>query len=76
MGFPGDSAVKNLPASVGDPGLILGLGRSPGEGSGNLLQCSCLEDTMDTGVWWSTVHRVTRVGHDNDETTRHKGEMK
>ena len=56
MGFPGDSAVKNLPASVGDPGLILGLGRSPGEECGNPLQYSCLEHTVDRGAGCAIVH--------------------
>ena len=49
--FPGGSAVKNLPANAVDPGLIPGLGRSPGEGSGNPLQYSCLENPMDRDVW-------------------------
>ena len=39
-------------------GLIPGLGRSPGGGNDNLLQYSCLENSMDSGVWWTTVHRV------------------
>ena len=53
-GFPGGSVVKNLPAVAGDVGLLPGLGRSPGEGSGNLLQYSCLGNPMDRGVWWAT----------------------
>ena len=51
--FPGDSVVKNPPANAGDTrdaGLIPGLGRSPGEGNGNLLQYSCLENPMDRAV--------------------------
>ena len=55
------TAVKNPPASVGDikdVGSIPGLGRSPGEGHGNLLQYFCLENPMDRGSWWATVHRV------------------
>ena len=55
--------VKNLPASAGDlrdMGSIPGLGRSPGGGRGNPLQYSCLENPMDRGVWWATVHRVTK----------------
>ena len=64
MGFPGGSVVKNTPANVGDMGLIPGWGRSPGEGIGNLLQYSCLENPMDRGAWWATVHGVARVGHD------------
>ena len=54
--------VKNLPANVGnvrDAGSIPGLGRFPGEGSGNLLQYSCLEIPMDRGAWCATVHGVT-----------------
>ena len=52
--------VKNLPASAGDGGLIPGSGRSPGEGNVNLLQYSCLENFMDRGSWWATVHGVTK----------------
>ena len=43
---------------TGDAGLIPGLGRSPGEGNGNPLQYSCLENPMDRGAWWATVHGV------------------
>ena len=53
--------IKNLPASVGDirdMGSIPGLGRSPGGGHGNPLQYSCLENPMDRGAWWATVHGV------------------
>ena len=53
--------VKNPPANAGDPvgwGLIPGSGRSPGEGHGNPLQCSCLESAMDRGAWWAAVHGV------------------
>ena len=49
--------VKNLPARAGDrrdADLIPGLGRSPGEGHGNPLQYSCLENPMDIGAWWAT----------------------
>ena len=48
--------VKNPPANAGasgDTGSVLGLGRSPGEGNGNSLQYSCLENSMDKGVWWA-----------------------
>ena len=58
--------VKKPPANAGDlrgMGSILGLGGSPGGGHGNSLQYSCLENPMDRGAWWATVHRVT-VGHD------------
>ena len=55
--------VKNPPANVGgirNVGLIAGLGRSPGGGHGNPLQYSCLENPMDIGAWWATVHGVTK----------------
>ena len=55
--------VKQLPASAGDTedvGLIPGLGRPPGGEHGNPLQCSCLKNHIDRGVWWATVHRVTK----------------
>ena len=51
VGLPGGSMVKNLPASLEDPGLIPRLGRSPGEGNGNPLQYSCLENPMEGGAW-------------------------
>ena len=57
-GFPGGSVVKNPPVNAGDMGSILGSGRSPGEGNGNPLQYSCLEKSMDRGVWQATVHGV------------------
>ena len=47
---------------MGDPGTIPGLGRSPGEGNGNPLQYSCLENPMDGGAWWATVHGVAKSG--------------
>ena len=55
--------VKNPPASAGDVrdlGSVPGLGRSPGGGHGNPLQCSFLENPMNRGAWWATVHRVTQ----------------
>ena len=52
--------VKNPPANAGDPGSIPGSKRSPGEGSGNPLQYSCLENSVDRGAWWATVHGVTK----------------
>ena len=55
-GFPDGSTVKNLPANAGDAGLIPGLARSPGEGNGNSLQYSCLENPKDRGACWATVH--------------------
>ena len=60
MGFPGSSEVKVSACNAGDLGLIPGSGRSPGEGNGNLLQYSCLENPMDGGAWRAIVHRVTK----------------
>ena len=57
-GFPGASAGKESACSAGDPGSISGLGRSPGEGNGNPLQYSCLENRMDRGAWSDTIHGV------------------
>ena len=51
---------KMSACNVGDPGSIPRLGRSPGEGNGNLFQYSCLENSMDGGAWWATVHRVAK----------------
>ena len=64
MGFPHSSIGKESACSAGDPGSIPGSGKSPGEGNGNLLQYSCLENPMDRGAWRATVHRAARVGHD------------
>ena len=63
MGFPGNSVVKNLPGNAGgkgDTGSIPGLGRSPGGRNGCPLQYSCLDNPMDRGAWWATVHGVTK----------------
>ena len=63
IGFPGGSAVKNPSANardIRDEGWMPGLGRSPGGGNGNPLQYSCLENSMDRGVWWITVHGVAK----------------
>ena len=59
-GFPGGSMVKNLPASEGDMGSMLGSGRYPGEGNGNLLQYSFLGNLMGRGAWQATVLGVTK----------------
>ena len=59
-GFPGDSEVIVSACNTGDPGLIPGLGRSPGRGNGNPLQDSCLENPMDREAWWATVHGVAK----------------
>ena len=58
--FSGSSEVKASVCNVGDLGSIPGLERSPGEGNGNTLQYSCLENPMDEGAWWATVHGVAR----------------
>ena len=63
LGFPHSSVGKESTCSAEDLGLISGLGRSPGEGNGNLLHYSCLENPMDRGAWQATVHGVTRVRH-------------
>ena len=63
MCFLAGSVVKNPPASAGDTrdvGSIPGLGRSSGGENGNPLQYSCLENPMDRGVWWVTVHEVAK----------------
>ena len=59
-GFPGVSIVQNLPVCVGDSGLIPGSGRSPGERNGNPPPYSCLGNLVDRGVWWATVHGVSK----------------
>ena len=59
-GFPGGSEVKRSACNAGDLGLIPGLGRSPGEGNGNPLQYSCLENPMEGRAWQATVHGVAK----------------
>ena len=59
--FPGSSDGKETACSVGNPGSIPGLRRSPGEGKGYPLQYSCLENSMERGAWWVTVHGVTKT---------------
>ena len=61
--FPGGSDGKVSIRNVGDHGSIPVSGRSPGEGNGNPLQYSCLENSMDGGAWWAAVHGVAGVGH-------------
>ena len=63
LGFLGGTVAKHLPArsgDAGDMGSIPGSGRSPGGGHGNPLQYSCLENPMDRGAWWATVHGVAK----------------
>ena len=59
-GFPGGSDGEDSACSGGDLGSISGSGRSPGEGNGNPLHYSCLENPMDRGTWWVTVHQVAK----------------
>ena len=59
QGFPGGSDGKEYAGNAGDPDLIPRLGRSPGEGNDNPLQCSCLGNRMDRGAHLATVHGVT-----------------
>ena len=66
-GFQMTLVVKNQPASAGDirdVGLIPGSGRFPGGRNGNQVQYSCLENSMDRGAWWATVHGVGKMGPD------------
>ena len=58
--FPGGSDGKASACNAGDLGSIPGLGRSPGEGNGNPLQYSCLDNPMDGEAWWATVHWVAK----------------
>ena len=60
MGFPGGTVLKNLPANAGDTSSTPGSERSPGKGNGNPLQYSCLENSMDRGAYWATVHGATK----------------
>ena len=60
LGFPCGSAGKEFTCNAGDLGSTPGLGRSPGEGKGYLLQYSCLENPMDGGACWAIVHGVTK----------------
>ena len=64
MGFPRSSVSKASACNVGDLGSIPASGSSPGEGNGNLLQYSCLENPMDRGAWQATVDGIAKVGHD------------
>ena len=60
MVFSGGSVGKDSACNVGDLGSVPESGRSPGEGNGNPLQYLCLENPMDRGPWWPTVHGVTK----------------
>ena len=60
MGFPGGSDGKESAHNAGDLGSIPGSGKSPGEGNGNPLQYSCLDNSMGRRIWWATVHGVAK----------------
>ena len=60
MDFPGGTDGKESACNAGDPDSIAGSGRSPGEGNGNPCQYCCLENPMDRGAWWTTVHAVAK----------------
>ena len=60
MDFPGGSNGIESACHTGDAGLSPVLGRSPEEGTGHPLQCSCLENSIDKGAWWATVHRIAK----------------
>ena len=64
LGFPCNSVSKESACNAGGLGLIPGWERSPGEGNGSPFQYSCLENPMDRGAWWATVHAITRVRRD------------
>ena len=69
MGFPGGSDLKESARNIRNPGLIPGSGRSPGEGKGNLLHYSCLENPMDRGAWQATVHGVAKESDITEQLT-------
>ena len=60
QGFPGGSVIKNPPANTGDVGSIPGSGRSPGEGNGNPLQYSYLENPIDRGDWYAIIQWIAK----------------
>ena len=67
--FPGGSDRKESACKAGDPSSIPGSGRSPGEGNGNPLQDSCLENSMDKGAWWTAVHGVMKGSDMTEQLT-------
>ena len=69
--LPDGSYSKQSARNARDPGSIPGLGRSPGEGRGNPLQCSCLESGMSRRAWWVTVYRVEKESDTAEQLTLH-----
>ena len=65
--------IKNLPANAGDASLIPGSGRSPGEGNGNSLQCSCLGNSMGREAWQAIVLGITKESNTTEHMVRGKG---
>ena len=75
-GFPGGSDGKVSVCNLGDPGLIPGLGKSPGEGNGNPLQYSCLGNPMDRKAWQATVQGVAESQTRLTQLSSHANEYK
>jgi len=73
-GLPWWLSSQESPANAGDASSILGSGRSLGVGNGKLLQYSCLENSMDRGSWWATIHGLQRVRHDSAQLSNNKKE--
>ena len=71
QGFPGGSVVKNTSGAAGDLRSIPGSGRSPGEENGNPLQYSCLENSMDGGAWWATIHGASKSWDTTERLSTH-----
>ena len=67
--FPSGSVVKDLPVNAGDSGSIPGLGRCPGEGNGNHLQYSCVDNLINRGTWRVTVHGVAKESDTTEQLT-------
>ena len=76
QGFPDGLEGKASACNAGDLGSIPGSGRSPGEGNGNPLQYSCLENSLEGAAWWATVHGITksqtRLSDDTQWRNRHR----